>query len=399
MDRVLKEFELLEIEKVEIATKQEIIRGVFENEKAMLAYLQNEERSKVIKFLKRPPRPSESSGQRIHTIILENGEEVAFKESIKYYCSLNGKAPENPVRESKKIVCHCKILLRKYEGTEKIFFEYDPNHSHDIGPLNAQKLRLSAEIKQEVLFCFQQGWSFIAVRENLKLRNDFNRRDSLITDREIRRIENEYEKTKYALNENDVLSTIEWAKRLEDTKQFLYFDPKPSSFELAFVTNIGRSVIKKCNKLICLDSTHQTTAYNYSLFSIVTQNEYGHGVPVAHLICRNSKTETIKKFLLAFKEICPTVGTIMTDNDDAEINAIKAVYPESFHLLFWWHVEKAWKMKLSQREFQSVDRSFLDHMKRFLHSPNDFDSEYAKIVSIAHPSFITIYPKKKCCGV
>ena len=62
-----------------------------------------------------------------------------------------------------------QTLLRKYEGTENIFFEYDPNHSHDIGPL-ITKLRLSAEIKQEVLFCFQQGWSFIAVRENLKLK-------------------------------------------------------------------------------------------------------------------------------------------------------------------------------------------------------------------------------------
>ena len=112
----MKEFELLEIEKAEIeesrrlnATKLDIIHGVFENEKDMVAYLQNEERSKVIKFLKRPPRPSESSGQRIHTIILENGEEVAFKESIKYFCIFNGKAPENPVRESKKIVCQCKM--------------------------------------------------------------------------------------------------------------------------------------------------------------------------------------------------------------------------------------------------------------------------------------------------
>lgn len=46
--------------------------------------------------------------------------------------SINPGPTYNPVRESKKIACQCKILLRKYERTEKIFFEYDPNHSHDM---------------------------------------------------------------------------------------------------------------------------------------------------------------------------------------------------------------------------------------------------------------------------
>ena len=33
----------------------------------------------------------------------------------------------------------------------------------------------------------------------------------------------------------------------------------------------------------------------------------------------------------------------MTDNDDAEIDLVQNVYPESSHILCWLHVLKNWK--------------------------------------------------------
>lgn len=76
----------------------------------------------------------------------------------------------------------------------------------------------------------------------------------------------------------------------------------------------------------------------------------------------------------------------MTDNDDAEIDAIKTIFPLSNHLLCWWHVLKAWKQKLRQVGYDSEDPDFWEKLVAFLKSPNDFNEEYEKIRQIASPN-------------
>ena len=38
------------------------------------------------------------------------------------------------------------------------------------------------------------------------------------------------------------------------------------------------------NKVICIDATHSTNAYDFSLLSVVVVNEYGEGYPVGWCI-------------------------------------------------------------------------------------------------------------------
>ena len=136
-----------------------------------------------------------------------------------------------------------------------------------------------------------------------------------------------------------------WAKHLESTNELMYFDfDVRKKFELAFCTKFGRYVATKYNLLICLDSTHH-------LFTLVTQNENHQGVPVAFLLSSDGKTDTIAKFLAAFKKIVLVVGTFMTDNDVAEMNSIAMTFPESNHLLCYWHILKTWKLKLRITSF------------------------------------------------
>ena len=167
----------------------------------------------------------------------------------------------------------------------------------------------------------------------------------------------------------------------------MYHNQRHDIFELAIFTTLGQLVVNKYSKLMCLDSTHRTNSYNYNLFTLVAQNEFGQGIPVAFLISSDGKTETVTRFLAAFKSICPSVGTFMTDNDDAEINAIQMVFPESNHLLCWWHVLKAWKQKLRQIGCVSDDILFWEKLVAFLKSSNNFEEEYNKIIQIASPQF------------
>ena len=150
----------------------------------------------------------------------------------------------------------------------------------------------------------------------------------------------------------------------------MYHNQRHDIFELAIFTTLGQLVVNKYSKLLCLDSTHRTNSYNYNLFTLVAQNEFGQGIPVAFLISSDGKTETVTRFLAAFKSICPSVGTFMTDNDDAEINAIQMVFPESNHLLCWWHVLKASCSGRSRLHFSNLQiisrkstlRSFKFHL-------------------------------------
>ena len=70
------------------------------------------------------------------------------------------------------------------------------------------------------------------------------------------------------------------------------------------------------------------------------------GVPAAWMLTSSSMEVTIQCFLNFIKlwslEITPVI--VMSDHDQGQLNAIKAVYPESRILLCWWHVLRAMRL-------------------------------------------------------
>jgi hypothetical protein len=80
------------------------------------------------------------------------------------------------------------------------------------------------------------------------------------------------------------------------------------------------------------------------------------GVPVAWMLLSNGTEATIKYFLNFVKmrspEIAPQIT--MSDHDQAQMNAIKAVYPDTTLLLCWWHVLRAMQMHFRTEEFPEV---------------------------------------------
>jgi len=74
------------------------------------------------------------------------------------------------------------------------------------------------------------------------------------------------------------------------------------------------------------------------------------------MLSSNGTEATIKYFLNFVKTRNPEIlpGIIMTDRDQAQMNAITAVYLETTVLLCWWHVLRAIRMHFRTEEFPEL---------------------------------------------
>ncbi|XP_063595250.1 uncharacterized protein LOC134772142 [Penaeus indicus] len=102
-------------------------------------------------------------------------------------------------------------------------------------------------------------------------------------------------------------------------------------------------------EILCIDATHGTNQYGYSLTNLLVPDEWGKGYPVGHLISNYLDEKTLFYFFQEIKKRDPnlTVNVIMSDDDYSGPNAIKAVFGQDIrHLLCKWHVHRAWQWKL-----------------------------------------------------
>ncbi|TCD62121.1 hypothetical protein EIP91_007458 [Steccherinum ochraceum] len=130
---------------------------------------------------------------------------------------------------------------------------------------------------------------------------------------------------------------------------------------------------------LAMDSTWNTNGSNFELFAAVGSAE-GVGVPLAFLMIKTSKEAQAgakEAVLTSFLEQLKALGVdpefTLTDKDWSEINAMRTVWPNSKHILCFWHGLRALKQRLSKpkerpgpydpeaahREFEFIDKSFV----------------------------------------
>ena len=236
-----------------------------------------------------------------------NGQSGKCEYRQIFYCIRDGKkrTVENPERIRKvgtrKIgpsCCASRFAVWKYEGIDELEVYFVAEHSHPIGGRNVRYTSLSKTLKANLKASFAMGFTVSKIRE-LMIGADRGLRDRNISDRDIRAIQLEVEKDYFCFDPIDELSVSGWIRKLDDVNELLYHrNEGVGTFELAFITTIGRHTISKCHGLLCLDSTHKTTSYGYNLFTIVSQNEFGQGVPIAHLISSNGTETTLAKIIM-----------------------------------------------------------------------------------------------------
>ena len=102
-------------------------------------------------------------------------------------------------------------------------------------------------------------------------------------------------------------------------------------------------------EILCIDATHGTNQYGYSLTNLLLPDEWGKGYPVGHLISNYTDEKTMYYFFKEIKKRSPNlvVNVIMSDDDYSGPNAIKAGFGEKIrHLLCKWHIHRACQRKL-----------------------------------------------------
>ena len=93
--------------------------------------------------------------------------------------------------------------------------------------------------------------------------------------------------------------------------------------------------------MVCIDSTHKTTGYDFLLITMLVVDEYGEGLPVAWCLSTQEDEAIVTTFFQHIKLMSPS--WIMTDDAEQFYNAWITTfntYPQT--LLCNWYVDRAW---------------------------------------------------------
>src|SRR5580693_9816928 len=99
------------------------------------------------------------------------------------------------------------------------------------------------------------------------------------------------------------------------------------------------------------------------------------------MLSSNGTTDTIEFFLNWVKETSPTVrpAVIMSDHDQAQLNALKKVYPDSQILLCIWHVLHTFQSHFVAERFQALWAKVKSWVKT--KDSDEFDKIWTEIAS------------------
>ena len=83
-----------------------------------------------------------------------------------------------------------------------------------------------------------------------------------------------------------------------------------NDFILAIQTPLQERIMKKLTngRVLCVDSTHGTNGYDFTLITVLVVDEYGEGFPVAWCISRSAANNK----LLQSPDICLQLGLCLT---------------------------------------------------------------------------------------
>ena len=201
---------------------------------------------------------------------------------------------------------------------------------------------------------------------------------------------------------DDPLNNIDIYEALKTAKHLAASQLGKDEMMLVIQNDEQRNIyLKNGGECIYVDASHSLTAYGFYLLSLVVEDVDGHGRLVATCITSSTSGAAVQAFLESIKENCPTVTPkyAMTDDDNAEWNAISAVFNDIIILLCQWHVRKSWSKNLTANgvhgsAFEELNgdlESLIGITKRadFELAVNNFVSKHI----VTQPKFIAYFQK------
>jgi hypothetical protein len=106
------------------------------------------------------------------------------------------------------------------------------------------------------------------------------------------------------------------------------------------------------NNIICIDSTHKTTGYDFLLITLMVVDEFCEGFPVAWCLSTREDQAVLNIFFGELKRRNGSINPswVMTDDAEQFYSCWRNTFQgDSRKLLCHWHVDRAWRSSLHNK--------------------------------------------------
>ena len=306
---------------------------------------------------------------------LSRKEELVDCGRTYYYCNRSGHFNSKSAGKrhmktqgTSKINAYCTAAIiatkeRERECIEVQVFETHYGHQPTLGHLRLQECERTAIAAQ-----LAQGVDFQHILDNIRdnIGEQF-RRIHLLTRKDIVNIERTYNLRGAQRHSDDATSVHLWVEEMKthtDNPVLLYKrqgEKQPDNcdnlsdndFVIAIQTKLQERVMQRLtnDRVLCVDSTHGTNGYDFTLITVIVTDEYGEGFPVAWCVSNREDQLLLINF---FKALRSRVGDLspkwfMSDLAEQFYTAWVALFQSKPHkLVCTWHLDRAWRENLKQ---------------------------------------------------
>ena len=307
---------------------------------------------------------------------------------------------------SSKINHHCTaaITLTVNHTTQSVKAEVC--HTHYAHESRLGHIRLSEEDRLKVAGKLAQGVAFDKILDDIRSSvSDTFKRIHLIQRKDINNIERALKLEGGQRHHDDATSVAAWVEEMREKGEdsvVLYYKPqgtdddktglKREDFLIVLQTPIQAEMLKRFGgKVVCVDATHGTNAYDFKLITLLVVDEYGEGFPVAWCITNKEDRVLLIEFFASVRTKCGIVRPLWFMSDMAEqyYLAWVSVFDRAPRkLLCTWHVDRAWRGAL-QQHVQGMERqaAVYSQLRVLLEElePDKFTTLIGKVHIMLHP--------------
>ena len=310
-----------------------------------------------------------------------------------YYCNRSGTftSRSTGVRHLKtqgtsKINSYCTAAMTVSREKDSGRIEVHVCSAHYGHKKALGHLRLLESDKTAIAGQLAQGVDFQHILDNIRdtLGKEFNR-IHLLTRKDITNIERTYGLQGAQKHTDDATSVGIWVEEMKATdcnpvilyKQQGAKQPtdcdnlSDKDFVIALQTPLQAEIMKQLSngRIICVDGTHGTNGYDFTLITVMVIDEYGEGFPVAWCISNREDQLLLINFFNALKQ---NVGNIspawfMSDLAEQFYTAWVASFNNRPHkLVCIWHLDRAWRENLKQLNDSTLEATVYHNLRVLL---------------------------------
>ena len=203
-----------------------------------------------------------------------------------------------------KINASCTAAMVVTQKEQKQDLQVNVCTSHYGHSISMGHIRLKEEDRYLIAAKIAQGVAFERILDDIResIGENVNRLH-LTTRKDIHNIERSFGLRRAERHKNDATSVDVWVQDMVkcDTNPVLLYKPQdqdttqdcPSlgrnDFILVLQTPLQRDLLNTFgNNIVCMDDTHGTNSYDFSLITVLVVDEFGEGCPVAWCLCNRT---------------------------------------------------------------------------------------------------------------